>query len=247
MSTRIAPPRRHPASIRGTDRADVRRSASRPRCADAASRCPRRAGPDWPAPAPRGTAAPPDSPARCCSADARRKPSPSRRPRRRSAAGSGSPGVPVPARASVRPMWSITTGRPIASRIGIVSGRSLHVDPELQVPAEVLHHRRELLRVLERDAAAVVQLPAAEEMIEAQRPHAELVPAAQLGRRHGLVGHRDAAQPVGVRASASSIAELSRPCALPCTSTPRSKPSVSSMCEILLQRRVGRRVAAVAA
>ena len=100
----------------------------------------------------------------------------------RDAAGSGSPARRCRRCASVRPMWSITTGRPIAFRIGIVSGEVLHVDPELQVPAELSHDRREHPRGLERHAAAIVQLPVAEEMIEAQPAHAERMPAAQFGR-----------------------------------------------------------------
>ena len=196
-------------------------------------------------PAPRGTAWHPDSPARAllsrCAPDifTQQPPSPTSRSRL------WKPGVPVPARASVRPMWSITTGRPICLQDRDRVRQVLHVDPELQVPAEVLHDRRELLRVLERHAAAVVQLPAAEEMIEAQRADAELVPAAQLGDRHRLVGDRHAAQPLRVprqrvehrRIVAAVRAALHQPAA-------REAQRIEHV-QILLQRRVGRRVAAV--
>ena len=75
-------------------------------------------------------------------------------------------------------------------------GQILHVDPELQVPAEILQDRREDPRVLERHAAAIVQLSVAEEVIEAQAAHAERIPGAEIHRRRIAVGDRDAAQPV---------------------------------------------------
>ena len=53
-----------------------------------------------------------------------------------------------------------------------------------------------VLRGLERHAAAIVQLPVAEEMIEAQAAHAERMPAAQFGRRRVGIRDRDAAQPL---------------------------------------------------
>ena len=91
-------------------------------------------------------------------------------------------------------MWSITTGRPISFSDRDRVGEVLHVDPELQVPAELLHHGCERPRRVERNATAVVQLSVAEEMIEAKPAHAERVPAALLGRRRGGIRDRDAAQ-----------------------------------------------------
>ena len=121
----------------------------------------------------------------------------------------------------------------------------LHVDPKLHVPAQVLHHRRKLLRTLKRHAAAVVQLPAAEEMIEAQRADTERVPAAKLRDRHGLVGHRHPAQPLGMprqrvehrRIVAAMRAALHQPAI--------SEAQRIEHVEILRKRRVGRGVAAV--
>src|SRR5262245_45080592 len=44
-------------------------------------------------------------------------------------------------------------------------GQILHIDPELQMPAELLHDWRERLRRTERHAAAIMQLSAAKEMV----------------------------------------------------------------------------------
>ena len=70
----------------------------------------------------------------------------------------------------------------------------LHVDPELQMPAEFGHQGRELLGFRQRHAAAIMQLAAAEKMIEAQAADAARAPRAQFILRNGRVGHRDAAQ-----------------------------------------------------
>jgi hypothetical protein len=77
-------------------------------------------------------------------------------------------------------------------------GQILDVDPELQVPAEFGHDRRQRLGRVERHAAAVVQRAVAEEMVEAQSAHPGRMPAPQLCRRRLGIGHRDAAQPVGM-------------------------------------------------
>jgi hypothetical protein len=66
------------------------------------------------------------------------------------------------------------------------------VDPKLQMPSEFPHDRREHPRVVERYAAAIMQLPATEEMVEPQPADAERMPAAKLRRRHVRVGGRDA-------------------------------------------------------
>ena len=82
-------------------------------------------------------------------------------------------------------------------------------------------------------------------MVEAQRADAEVVPASQLGDRHGLVGDRHAAQPVRMprkrvehrRIVAAVRAALHQPAA-------REAERIEHV-QILFQRRVRRRVAAV--
>ncbi|MND02668.1 hypothetical protein D3C83_221350 [compost metagenome] len=61
------------------------------------------------------------------------------------------------------------------------------------MPAQFAHQRRQRVRFVERDAAAVMQLAAAKEMVESQRPHAVRRPASQRGLANARVRHRDAA------------------------------------------------------
>ena len=66
------------------------------------------------------------------------------------------------------------------------------------MPAELGHDRRQRLRRAERNAAPVVQLAVAEEMVEAQSTHGEVGPLSQIARRHICIGNRDAAQADGM-------------------------------------------------
>ena len=65
------------------------------------------------------------------------------------------------------------------------------------MPSELGHHRRQCLRRGERHAAAIVQLPVAKEMIEAQSSDTETIPRPQIGRRDVTVRHCDTAQAIG--------------------------------------------------
>ncbi len=66
------------------------------------------------------------------------------------------------------------------------------------MPAEFGHDRRKLFCRGERHAAAIMQLPTAKEMVEAQAAHTKPVPLAQGRRRNIGVGYRDAAQALGL-------------------------------------------------
>jgi hypothetical protein len=113
----------------------------------------------------------------------------------------------------------------------------------LHVPAEILHHGAELVGILQRHAALVMQLAVAEEMIEAQRADAEHIPFAQVRDRHGLVGDRDTAQPLRMPAQriehrgivAAVGAALHQPAA--------DKAQRVEHVQVFLQRRVRWRVA----
>src|SRR6185436_21106317 len=89
--------------------------------------------------------------------------------------------------------------------------------------------RRQHPRVVERHAAAIMQLPATEEMVEPQPADAERMPTAKLGRRHVGTGGRYAPQPAGLARQRIEHRGVVGSVALPCTRTPRAKPSVSSM------------------
>jgi hypothetical protein len=69
-------------------------------------------------------------------------------------------------------------------------GQILDIDPELQVPAEFGHDRRQRLGRGKRHAAAVMQRAVAEEMVEAQSAYSDRVPAAQLRWRRIGIGDR---------------------------------------------------------
>ena len=113
------------------------------------------------------------------------------------------------------------------------------------MPSELGHHRRQRLRGGERHAAAIMQLPVAEEMIEAQRAHAEIIPAPQGFGRDRFIGHRDAAQTIRLarqriqhrRIVAAMRAALHQHAAI---ETDRVEHA-----EIFCQRRIRRRVAAI--
>jgi hypothetical protein len=121
----------------------------------------------------------------------------------------------------------------------------LDVDPELQMPSELGHHRRERLRRGERHAAAIMQLPVAEEMIETERANAEIIPPPQRFSGDRVISHRDAAQTVGLmrqriqhrRIVAAMRATLHQHAAC--------KTDRVEHRQIFCQRRIGGRVAAI--
>jgi hypothetical protein len=119
------------------------------------------------------------------------------------------------------------------------------IDPELQVPSQLRHDRGERLRGGEWHATAIVQLPVAEEMIEAQGAHAEIIPSPQRFGRDRFIGHRDAAQTIRLarqrvqhrRIVAAMRTALHQHAAI--------EPDRVEHAEIFFQRRVRRRVAAI--
>ena len=124
-------------------------------------------------------------------------------------------------------------------------GQILDVDPELQVPSQLGHRRRKRLRGGERHAAAVMQLPVAEEMIEAQAAHAEIIPPPQRFRRDCFIGHRDAAQTI--RLARQRIQHRRIVVAMRATLHQHAAIEADRVehREIFCQRRIRRRIAAV--
>jgi hypothetical protein len=93
--------------------------------------------------------------------------------------------------------------------------------------------------------AAVVQPAAAKEVVEAQSLDAERGPARELGRRRVGLGHRDAAQPVGMprqRVEHGAVVAAMR--AALHQDAAREAERVEHA-EIFCERCVGRRVAAI--
>src|SRR5258708_6667864 len=72
----------------------------------------------------------------------------------------------------------------------------LDVDPELQMPSQLRHDRRQPLRRVKRYTATIVQLPVAEEMIEAERAYAEFIPPSQRSGPHPPITPPDTPQPI---------------------------------------------------
>jgi len=112
--------------------------------------------------------------------------------RRRGAAGFGIPGSPCRRAHRVRPIWSITTGRPIDGQDREISCRA---DPSRRSTAAGASRARPSgARGRARRKAARRRGNAArrrERMVEAQPPDAERRPAPELGRRRGGIGDRD--------------------------------------------------------
>src|SRR3954453_20016551 len=113
------------------------------------------------------------------------------------------------------------------------------------MPSELLHHRREHPRVVERYAAAIMQLPATEEMVEPQPADAERMPAAKLFRRHVRAGGRDAAQPAGLAHQRIQHRGVVGPVRAALHQNAAGKAERIEHGEILFERRIRRGVAAV--
>lgn len=94
---------------------------------------------------------------------------------------------------------------------GFQVGQMPRVDPQLQMPAEVFHHREEGLDLLEPDTAVIGRLAVAPVFVGAQAADAVAMHRAQRIGRRLAAHHGDAAQPVGGAAQRpSSVQALSR-------------------------------------
>ena len=121
----------------------------------------------------------------------------------------------------------------------------LDVDPELKMPSEFGHHGRQRSRRGQRHAAAIMQLPVAEKMIEAQSADTETIPFAQIGRRDVGVGHRDAAQAVGPTLERIEHRGIVAAVRAALHQHAARKSDRVEHAEIFFERRVRRRVAAI--
>ena len=113
------------------------------------------------------------------------------------------------------------------------------------MPPELLHDRREHPRGVERHAAAIMQLPATEEMVEPQPADAEPMPAAKLGRRHVGVGDRNAPQPAGLACQRVEHGRVVGPVRAALHQNAAGKAERVEHGKIVFERRVRRGVAAI--
>jgi hypothetical protein len=110
---------------------------------------------------------------------------------------------------------------------------------------ESRHDRREPLRRLERHAAAIVQLPAAEKMIEAQSAHAEPIPLPQSSWRHIDVRHSDPAQAAGRVRKGIQHGGIVAPVRAPLHQDAARKADGIQHAQIFGERSIRRRITAV--
>ena len=113
------------------------------------------------------------------------------------------------------------------------------------MPTEFLHDGCQRLGGSKRHAAAIMQLPIAKEMIEAQAADANRVPRPQFVRRNIRVSYRDAAQ--AFRLAPQRIEHCRVVTAMRTALHQHAAREANGVehAEIFFQRRIGRRVAAI--
>src|SRR6266404_6617178 len=113
------------------------------------------------------------------------------------------------------------------------------------MPSKFGHHGRKRSRGIKRHAAAIMQLPVAKKMIEAQPSDAEAVPRAQIGRRDARAGDRHPAQTVRLPRERIEHRGVVATVRAALHQDPARKSNRIEHAKIFFERRIRRRVAAI--
>ena len=113
------------------------------------------------------------------------------------------------------------------------------------MPAELGHDGRKSRSFAKGNAAAIMQLSTAKEVIEAQAADAKRMPRPQLARRHFGIGHRNAAQAFRLTLQRIQHRRIVAAMRTALHQHAARKTDGVEHAEILFQRRIGRRIAAI--